>query len=144
MVTATETGGSMSSIAGMIAGINGALAGAVELALDAATISQVRQHLVEAQTQLEKAQSLMPAIASSTVGGSWWGSQLSHHSTLAHTRLVETITEMNAGLDHYEAAMQTASKEVGTSDETAGTDFDRGATCTGGPTTTTPLPSCGA
>lgn len=110
---------SVSSIAGVLASAN-------ELIIDVATVNQVRTLLDEAAEQLLKAQQQMHAIPASAMGGSYWGQQLSHHSTLAHDRLAETVEELRAGLDKYELAMQTVLHDTAGADDANGAVFRQG------------------
>lgn len=145
-ITVSDGGGGVSTagLSGLIGGLSGMLGQLSELVMDAVTVGQVRAHLMQAKTKLEQAQALMPAIPASGVGGSPWGSQLSHHSKLAHERLLETISEMTTGLDKYELAMQTALKDVDGAEDRVTTDLRNGACFVGGPSTTVPAASCQA
>lgn len=122
--------------------INKAASGSPEFALSPATVAKVRANLIQAQESLDEAQALMPAIPASGVGGSPWGAELSHHSKLVHTRLLETIKEMITGLGGFETGIDDAYKGMGVADETSVDEFSNALNCVGGPTTTSPLPMC--
>lgn len=105
-------------IADAVGAITGVLAGADEMVVDPDTLAKVRKLLKEAVVDLTEAQDRMHGgVSASSVGRSYWGGQLSHHSLLAHDRLLETIADLNAGLDSYEVAMLSFEKGASSTDE---------------------------
>lgn len=121
----------IADIAGMAASITDA---ANEVALDRETIQSIVTYLENARTQLRMAQSSMASIPASVVGGSPLAAQLVHHSELANTSLVESIDQINKGLQSYGVVMTESLKGVESTDDQIAADLHTGRTAIGGAT----------
>lgn len=109
-----------------IAGLATSITKVGEVVLDYATIASVVVLLEQAKTSLIEAQDAMESIPPSVVGGSPLGPQLVHHSKLANTSLLDSIKEINKGLEIYGAAMTDSLKDVEGTDDLIGSDLLKG------------------
>lgn len=100
-------------------GLISAITGVPEVVLDAGTVAQLQEKLIEARDALVEAQAQMRAMGASSVGGSPVGAALVHHSGLADTHLRDLIDAINLGLDRYDSALTVSLTQIEGADEQA-------------------------
>lgn len=122
---------------GMITKITTAATGSIEVVMDRATVESVRTHLVDARQLLTEAQASMGSIPASVVGGSPYAEQLVQHSKLANTHLLDSIAQINIGLENYDAAMGASLRDIEGTEDLIVTDLARGHTNIGAGTSPT-------
>lgn len=109
-------------VAAATAAVGAAIGVLRDLKVDEETIAEIRKIL---DMGLESMNSPFPAVPASVFGGSGAGSELGHHTDLAHQKVLEAMVNMATGLEGYRESVDTFVREARGADEYSGEESQR-------------------